>query len=126
MNITLWIVTVFLALGFLAGGLAMLLLSKESFRNAFEGWHYADDFPGGFLKVIGVMKVLAAAGLILPVVTGTATWLVPYAALGLVLLMTGATTTRIIRKEWGSAAGDLVFWSLAAFVAFGRFVVVPF
>ena len=126
MNIILWIVTIFLAAGFLAGGLAMLLLSKERFRNAFEGWHYADDFPGGFLKAIGVMKVLAAAGLILPAVTGIATWLVPFAALGLVLLMTGATTTRIIRKEWGSAAGDLVFWSLAAFVAFGRFVAVPF
>ena len=125
MNITLWIVTVFLALGFLAGGLAMLLLSKERFRNAFEGWHYADDFPGGFLKVIGVMKVLAAAGLILPAVTGIATWLVPLAALGLVLIMTGAATTRIIRREWGAFYGDLVFWGLAAFVAFGRLEILP-
>lgn len=126
MNIILWIVTISLAAGFLAGGLAMLLLSKERFRNAFEGWHYADDFPDGFIKVIGAMKLLAVAGLILPAVTGIATWLVPFAALGLVLLMTGAATTRIIRREWGAFVGDLVFWSLAAFVAFGRFVVVPF
>lgn len=126
MNIILWIVTIFLAAGFLAGGVAMLALSKERFRNAFDGWRYADDFPDGFLKVIGVMKVLAAAGLILPAVTGTATWLVPLAALGLVLLMTGAATTRIIRREWGAFYGDLVFWGLAAFVAFGRLEVVPF
>lgn len=126
MNIILWIVTIFLAAGFLAGGLAMLLLSKERFRNTFDGWRYADDFPDGFLKVVGVMKLLAAAGLILPAVTGVATWLVPLAALGLVLLMTGAATTRIIRKEWGAFYGDLAFWSLAAFVVVGRLEVVPF
>ncbi|NYI80418.1 DoxX family protein [Nocardioides panzhihuensis] len=126
MHIILWVAAIFLTFVYLGGGLSMLLLSKERFRNAFEGWHYAEDFPAGFLKLMGVMKVLAAAGLILPAVTGTATWLVPLAALGLVLLMTGAATTRIIRKEWGSAAGDLVFWSLAAFVAVGRFELVPF
>lgn len=126
MNIALWIVTILLSLGFLVGGLAMLFLSKERFRNISAGQHYADDFSAGFIKGIGVVKILAVAGLILPAVTGTATWLVPLAALGLVLLMTGATTTRIIRKEWGAAAGDLVFWSLAAFVAVGRFELVPF
>ncbi|MFI5624456.1 DoxX family protein [Nocardioides sp. NPDC051685] len=117
--------TIFLAAGFLAGGVAMLVLSKERFRNTFDGWRYADDFPDGSLKVIGVMKVLAAAGLVLPAVTGVATWLVPLAALGLVLLMTGAATTRIIRREWSAFYGDLVFWGLAAFVAFGRLEILP-
>lgn len=121
MNIALWIVTIFLTAGYLAGGIAMLSLSKERFRNAFDGWHYAEDFPAWLLKAIGAAKVAAAAGLILPVVLDVATWLVPLAALGLVLLMTGATTTRIIRREWGAAGGDLVFWALAAFVAWGRF-----
>lgn len=125
MNIALWTLTILLSIAYLIGGLAMLLMPKEKFRNISQGQHYADDFSAGFIKGTGVAKILASAGLILPAVTGIATWLVPLAALGLVLLMTGATTTRIIRKEWGNVAGDLVFWALAAFVAFGRLEIVP-
>lgn len=43
--------------------------------------------------------MLAAAGLVLPGVLDIAPVLVPMAATGLVLLMTGATTVRLIRRE---------------------------
>ena len=121
MNIILWIVTIFLAAGFLAGGVAMLVLSKERFRNAFDGWRYADDFPDGFLKVIGVMKVLAAAGLILPAALDIDPVLVPLAALGLVLLMVGAAITHARRKENQAIVINLVFIVLAGVVVWGRF-----
>lgn len=121
MNIALWIVASLLALGYLAGGVAMLTLSKERFRALGDGLRYVDEFSRGFLKAIGTVKVLAAAGLILPAVLDIAPGLVPMAALGLVLLMTGATTVRIVRQEWRYALWDLVFFALAAFVAWGRF-----
>ena len=35
--------------------------------------------------------------------------------------MTGATTVRIVRREWRNAVGDLAFFTMAAFVAWGRF-----
>jgi len=99
----------------------MVVLPKKRFRDLSAAQHYADDFSSGFIKGIGVLKLFAVAGLVLPAVFDVATFLVPSAALGLVLLMTGATTTRIIRQEWKYAVNDLLFWGLAAFVAWGRF-----
>jgi hypothetical protein len=46
---------------------------------------------------------------------------VPLAALGLVLLMVGATITRIRRHEAKFMMADLVYLALAGFVAWGRF-----
>jgi len=126
MNVALWIVAGLLAVAYLAGGIAMLALSRERFRALGDNQHYVDDFSPGFIKAIGAAKVLAAAGLILPAVLDTAPVLVPLAALGLVLLMTGATTVRIVRQEWRYALGDLFFFALAAFVAWGRLGPEPF
>lgn len=125
MNTTLWVLTWVLAVAYLAGGLAMIFMPKEKFRSISPGQHYADEFSPGFIKGIGVIKVIAVAGLILPGVTGIAPVLVPLAALGLVLLMTGATTVRIVRKEWKFAAGDVAYLLLLAFLAWGRFDLEP-
>jgi len=121
MNIALWIVAGVLAVGYAAGGVAMLAMSKERFRAIGPGQHYVDDFDGGFITALGAVKILAAVGLILPAVLDIAPVLVPMAALGLVLIMTGAATVRIVRREWRFLVGDLVFFTLAAFVAWGRF-----
>jgi hypothetical protein len=121
MNIALWIVAGLLAVGYAAGGVAMLAMSKDRFRAIGAGQHYVDDFDAGFIKALGAVKILAAIGLILPAVLDIAPVLVPLAALGLVLIMTGAATTRIIRREWRLLVVDLAFFALAAFVAWGRF-----
>lgn len=121
MNVALWIVTGLLSLAYFGGGVAILALSKDRFRAVHPNWHYVDEFEPWFLKVLGVIKLLAAAGLLLPPTFDVAPVLVPLAASGLVLLMTGAITVRIVRKEWGIALGDLLFLGMAAFVAWGRF-----
>lgn len=126
MDAALWIVTCLLVAGYLAGGVGMLVMSKERFRALGEAVHYVDHFSAGFIKMIGALKLLAVAGLLLPPALDTAPMVVPLAALGLVLLMTGATTVRIIRREWRNALGDLVFFTLAAFVAWGRVWAEPF
>jgi hypothetical protein len=125
MDTALWILTWVLAAGYLAGALAMLFMPKERFRSISGGQHYADDFSEGFIKGIGALKLIAVAGLILPGLTGIAPVLVPLAALGLVLLMTGAATVRIVRQEWRYLAGDIVFLLLLGFLAYGRFALEP-
>lgn len=126
LNIALWSVAGLLATGYLAGGTAMLTLSRERYRALHPSQQFVDLFPTWFLKALGSVKILGAVGLVLPALLGVAPGLVPWAALGFVLLMTGATTVRIIRREWPNAVGDLVFFGLAAFVAWGRFVAEPF
>lgn len=126
MNIALWIVASLLAVGCLGGGLTMLALSKPRFRALGAGQRYVDEFSPGFIKAIGAVTVLAAAGLTLPAMLDITPVLVPMAALGIVLLMTGATTVRIVRREWRFAVVDLVFFAMAGFVAWGRFAAESF
>ena len=122
MNTILWIVQTLLALVFVAAGFSKLTLSKEK-MVARMGW--AQDFSPNALKAIGLAEVLGAVGLILPALTGILPWLTPLAAIGLVLIMIGAAFTHFRRGEYPSIIANLVLLALAAFVAYGRFVLVP-
>lgn len=73
------------------------------------------------MKSIGLLKILAAAGLILPAALDIAPILVPLAAIGWVLLMTGAIITHLRRHEAKVIGTNLVLLALAAFVVWGRF-----
>jgi hypothetical protein len=48
-------------------------------------------------------------------------WLTPLAAVGLAVIMVGATYVRWRRGENQEAVGTTVFFLLTAFVAYGRF-----
>lgn len=126
MNTALWVLAGFLGTAFTIGGTTMLALPKERYRNLHETQHWVDDFTPGQLKVIGTLKLLGGLGLLLPAVGDVAPVLVPVAACGLALFMAGAGTTRLRRGEVSSLVGDLVFLSLFAFVAWGRFGLEPF
>lgn len=119
MNIVLWITAGLLAVGSLAGG-AMLLIQPRQ-KLATSGWAWVEDFGDGTVKAIGALKVLAAAGLILPAALHIAPVLVPLAAVGWALLMIGAMITHLRRQEARAIPVNLVLLALAAFVAWGRF-----
>jgi uncharacterized membrane protein len=119
MNITLWIVASVLALAFLAAGLMKITQPKEKLAASGMGW--TEGFSSGAVKAIGVAEVAGALGLILPALTGIATFLVPTAAAGLVLLMIGAAITHLKRGETQMVFVNVVLGALALFVAVGRF-----
>ncbi|MCB8900826.1 MULTISPECIES: DoxX family protein [unclassified Streptomyces] len=121
MNLALWIVTGLLAVAYLAGGAFKLVTPKEKIASSGPSARWVDDFSGSGVKAIGALEVLAAVGLVLPAVLDIAPVLVPLAALGLVLLMLGATVTRIRRHETNYMVVDLVYIVLAGFVVWGRF-----
>ncbi|WEV78744.1 DoxX family protein [Janibacter cremeus] len=126
MNTALWILTIVLSIGFAIGGSTQILLSKERFRALGRSAHWVDDFDPRHITAIGTIKVVGALGLVLPAIVGIAPVLVPLAACGLALVMTGAGTTRFRRNEWGYLVGDLVLLALCAFLAWGRFALAPF
>jgi uncharacterized membrane protein YphA (DoxX/SURF4 family) len=119
MNIALWIAAGLLALAFLATGLLKITRSKEKLAAAGMGW--TESFSPATIKAIGVAEVLGAIGLILPAVLDVAPILVPIAAVGLALVMVGAITTHLRRKESQLVALNVVLLVLALFVAWGRF-----
>ena len=121
MNTALWIVAGFLTAIYLLSGFGKLFTPQEKMAGMFAGSRWVEDFSPGTLKAIGAVEILGAIGLILPALLDIAPVLVPLAALGLALTMTGAVIMRIRRHELNYALLDLAYLALAAFVAFGRF-----
>lgn len=120
MNVVLWIIAGLLALIFLAAGAMKLTQPKEKLAaNPNMAW--TEQFAPGTIKVIGLLEVLAAIGLILPAAFDIVPVLAPLAALGLVALMIGAAITHNRRNENQAIVINGVFLILAAIVAWGRF-----
>jgi uncharacterized membrane protein YphA (DoxX/SURF4 family) len=120
MNLALWIVAGVLAAAYLFSGFGKLIMSREKIAAMSHGSRWVEDFSPRTLKVIGVLEVMAAVGLVLPAALDIAPVLVPLAAVGLVFLMVGAVIMRLRRGEFKPMLGDLLYLALAAFVAWGR------
>ena len=118
---TLWTVQVLLALLFLMAGGFKLATPIETLAAQSA----ASGLSGEFVKFIGVCEVLGAFGLVLPGLTRIKTWLTPLAAAGLVIIMIGATVVTLIVGPAATAAIPFVTGSLAAFVAYARWRLVP-
>ncbi len=122
MNTVLWIVQGLLAAMFLMAGMMKLMQPKEKMAEKM-GW--VEDFDAAVIKRIGMVEALGAAGLILPRLTGILPFLTPLAALGLAATMVGAARTHMRRNEPGMLALNAMLFLLAAFAAYGRFVLAP-
>ena len=79
------------------------------------------------MRIIGVLEVLGAIGLVLPALTGILPWLVPTAAAALAVLMVAAAVFHLRRPGEGrNIAVNSVLGLLALVVAIGRFAIAPF
>ncbi|MDX2296328.1 MULTISPECIES: DoxX family protein [Streptomyces] len=122
----MWIVAGLLAAVFLFSGLGKLFVPRERMAAMAGAARWVLDFEPGTLKAIGALEILGAAGLILPALLGTAPFLVPPAAGGLAVIMTGAVILRVRRRETTAALLDGGYLALTAFVAVGRWALEPF
>jgi hypothetical protein len=99
MNVLLWILQVLLALLFIwAGGFKLVVPSSVLAAQMQPGQMV---LPGMFLKFIGLCELLGGFGLILPGIFKTRQYLIPLAALGLLIIMIGAVVFFLI---WGAVA----------------------
>ena len=102
MGVALWVVQGLLAVAFLGAGAMKLSQPKKKLA---ENMSWVEDFSQPAVRLIGAVEVLGA--------------------IGLVLTMVGAALTHLRRKEYGNIAVNVVLLVLAAFVAYGRFFVLP-
>src|SRR3954466_119850 len=121
MNIALWIVQVLLAAAFIFAGVTKAF--RYEYAHANLPW--VKDVPRGLTTFIGVAELLGGLGLLLPALTGMLPWLTPLAAAGLALIMLLAIGFHATRREWSAIGFNTVLLLLAAFVAYGRFVIMP-
>jgi len=118
MNRALWIVQGLLAAIFLFGGVMKLVLPLDKLAGPVE-------FPGWFLRFIGVAETLGGLGLILPGLLRIKPGLTPLAAAGLVIIMIGAVVVTLTTMSIGPALIPLVVGLLAVFIDYGRWRLAP-
>jgi len=120
MNTALWTIAGLLAAVFLVAGSNKLFISREKLARA-PGGGWVLSFSAAFLKALGTVEILGAAGLILPALLDIAPVLVPLAATGLATIMVGAAIVTYRRHEFKHVLLNLTYLALIAFVAWGRF-----
>ncbi|MEV0238160.1 DoxX family protein [Nonomuraea spiralis] len=118
MNVFLWILQAVLAAAFGLVGVMKSIRPKEKLRPAMP---WVEDFTATQVRLIGVVELLGAVGLILPAVTDIAPTLTPLAATGLAITMLGAAATHARRKESSGIAVNVALLALSVVIAWGRF-----
>jgi VIT1/CCC1 family predicted Fe2+/Mn2+ transporter len=124
MNILLWVLQIALAVKFLSVAYTHALRpDPEKMRRGNERFG-ATARP--LLILIGLGALLGAVGLVLPAATGTLTWLTPWAAMLLALMMLPAVGFHAACREKPKSVVAVVLVALCAFVAYGRWTIAPF
>src|SRR5437870_9712256 len=121
MNIALWVVQVLTAVAF--GGHGFLLVSGPQRMGERVPWIRA--LPTPFVRVLGILEILGAIGVVVPAATGVLPLLTVAAAGGLVAMMLLAMLFHVTRREWPNIGLNLVLGALAFAVAYGRLVIEP-
>ncbi len=122
MNIVLWVLQVLLAVMFLMAG---FVKASQPLDTLAKRMTWVSSFPAAFVRFIGIAELLGGIGLILPALTHVLPWLTIAAAIGLVIVMIGAAVFHAVRREYSGIGITIVLLILAAFVAYGRFMLSP-
>ncbi len=123
-NLLLWIGQILLALAFLGVGYTHTVGFEQASVRAGMGWLNAVGRDR--MRIIGILEILGAIGLVLPAATGVLPWLTPVAATSLAVLMGLAVVLHLRRPGEGrNIILNLVLGAVAALIAYGRFVVAP-
>ena len=121
MNGLEWVFSAVLAVVFLVVG----VVHAFRYETARKRMTWVEDVPRPLVTVIGIVEILGAIGLILPVATGFYPWLTTVAAVVLGMLMFMAAQFHLRRREKEEAALSLVLLAFLIFVAYLRWPLLP-
>lgn len=122
MNIVLWTIQGLLALAFLLAG---FMKASQPVERLKKSMYFVNYTPIGIVRLIGILELFGAVGLILPAATGILPWLTPIAAIGLIITMIGAAIVHIRLHDVKTIGAPLVLLLLTLIVVIGRFTIVP-
>ncbi|WP_375001341.1 DoxX family protein [Aeromicrobium sp. CTD01-1L150] len=124
MDVALWVAQVVLAAIFGGAGVIKATQPLDALRKKVGGW--VDDVPLALIRVVGILEVVAAVGLLLPPLLDVAPALAWLAAAGLAVIMAGAVVLHARRSEWPNVIVNLGLGLVAVFVVWGRTGPHPF
>jgi len=108
---------------FLYVGTLKIIQPKEKLVSSLGPW--VEGVTPGQLKFIGLLEVLGALGLVLPMYLDIYPILTPVAAFGLGITMIGAIMTHLNRNENKNLVNNIVILGLCLFVVIGRLMLAP-
>ena len=128
MNIIFWVLQGVLAFMIFMPGILKLTNTKDQLKLKGNGrMDWVEDLSISSIKLIGVVEVAAAFGLILPMLLNIMPFLTPIASLGVILTMLGAMSLHIKRKDGAKAIAPNIFILLIAVtVVYGRLELIQF
>jgi uncharacterized membrane protein YphA (DoxX/SURF4 family) len=118
MNVFLWILQIVLAAMFALAGVQKSTQPKEKLVTRLP---WVEDFSAGTVRLIGIVELLGAIGLVLPAAVDIVPVLTPLAATGLAIVMALAVNTHRRRHEPSGMAFTATLLVAALVVAWGRF-----
>jgi len=124
MNVLLWALQIVLALKFVSVTFTHGVRPDETKMQ--RGKQRLGAWARPLLTLIALGALLGGVSLILPAATGILTWLTPWAAALLALMMLFAVGFHVACRESPNIVVSLVLCALAAFLAYGRWVIAPF
>jgi uncharacterized membrane protein len=120
MEIAVWIVSGLLALMYLFAGFTKTFTPLDKLRVQM-GWV---DSMKNWTRLVGIVEILGAIGLILPRLLDIAPWLSVAAAFGLVIVQVLAIPLHLRRHEAKSLPFNIVLLLAALFVAIGLLIIL--
>jgi hypothetical protein len=123
MHIVLWALQVVLALKFLSVTYTHAVRPDEAKMGS--GIDRLGALARPLLAVTALLSFLCAVGLVLPAVAGILPSLPPWSAVVLALMMLVGSGFHLGCRDNPNVIVGLVLFALAAFVAYGRWVIVP-
>jgi hypothetical protein len=121
MNIALWIAQVLLAGAFLPAGFMHAFRFDSFAAQPRTAWAYAVGRRN--MRIIGLLEMASAIGVVGPAATGILPLLTALAAAGLALTMLAAAIFHVRRGE--PIISNVVLFALAAFIVIGRAFIEP-
>jgi hypothetical protein len=123
-NLLLWVGQILLGLAFLGFGYTHTQRFDQA--SARPGMTWLAAVGRDRMRIIGILEILGAIGLILPAATGVLPSLTPVAATALAVLMVLAVVLHARRPDEGrNIVLNVILGAIAALVAYGRFIVDP-
>lgn len=117
MNIALWIAQLFLAFSlFYSGGTKAFV----TIADLAVQWPSIGAIDPLLVRLLGIVDMLGAIGLIVPAILRIRPMLTVLAAWGVLALMACALVFHVRQDELGQVGVNLFFGSLALFIAWGR------
>ncbi len=114
MNIVVWMLQALLAVVFLLHGFFSVTSNSQATSSNPQATRVSIS---GFRRLTGVAEILAAAGLVVPEMTGLLPWLTPLAVGGLMIVMVGAIVYHLRRDEVPQTMFVLLLFALSTATA---------